>query len=761
MRPINLIRRWLLCLASVAMAQISFAADELPQPEPPLKGKIAVSVKHSTPERTQPVRAPQGAPNIVLILLDDVGFGASSTFGGPAQTPELDKLAAEGLRYNRFHVSAVCSATRAALLTGRNDHRVGFGNFVEAARNLPGYDGIWKKDAVSVAEVLRRNGYSTASFGKWHNTPVWETTPIGPFDRWPTGLGFEYFYGFMGGADSQWEPTLYRDTLPVEPFKTPAEGYHFTIDIVDDAVDWIHTHESLAPEKPYFLYLAPGATHGPHHVPKMWIDKYRGQFNNGWDTLREEIFARQKKFGIIPSNADLTPRPRELPAWDSLPPNEKRWLSRQMEVFAGFLSHTDHEVGRLLDAVRQSPHADNTIVLYIVGDNGADANGELELGGGLNRLHFMDDLNNPPTDWLRDIDELGSPRYLNNYASGWAWATNTPFQWAKHVASHFGGTRDPLVVAWPARIKDRGEMRSQFTHVTDIAATLYEIAGVRFPNVVDGVRQIPLDGASFEYTFDAPLAPSHHRLQVFEQDGNRAIYRNGWMAVARHTVPWLPVTNEDFVHDKWELYNLEDDFSQAHDIATRYPGKLRDLEKLFNIEAQSNNIFPLSSRYVYAPGISANKKKFAYFPDFPRTRSDTAPDFSQSHRITAEVLIPEVGAEGVIITDGSRYSGFALYIKKGRLIYEEVGARRHVITSAASVPSGHVILGYEFVRDNAQTGIGRLYIDGRLVGEAQQEPVEAWGTFGIGQAYVSGVSADFQLPFKFTGTLTEIQVELE
>jgi arylsulfatase len=773
--------------ASAALPQAS-AEKVLPQVEAPFKGKIAASAKDSVPDWPEPLKAPAGSPNIVLILLDDTGFGDASTFGGPAQTPELDNLAAQGLRYNRFHVSAACSLTRAALLSGRNDHKAAFGTTVDSASGFPGYNGIWRKDTVSVAEVLRRNGYSTAAFGKWHNTPFWEVSPVGPFDHWPTSLGFEYFYGFMGLDQREFEPTLYRNTAPVELPGTKQQGYHLTADLTDQAISWLHTHESLAPDKPYFLYFATGATHIPHQVPREWIRKYHGQFDQGWDKVREETFARQKKLGVIPADAELTPRPDGMPAWDTLSADMRRLLARQMEVYAAYLSQTDHEVGRLVKVIQESPQGENTLILYIVGDNGAmpgpGAEGSEEYGD-FDPAHFQ-----PLQERLRYIDELGSELFMNSYAVPWAWASDTPFQSTKEDASHFGGTRDPMIASWPARIKDKGGLRTQFTDVNDVAATLYEITGIRFPSEVDGVKQQALDGVSFAYTFEQPSARSRHLTQIFETDGNRAIYQEGWVAAAPHCLAWkCPVTGtdlSDFGSDRWELYHIDTDYSEAHDVAKQFPDKLKAMKDLFDTEARKENIYPLGAVDVKGqPHPARGRREFIYYPDLPRTPSAyVVPDFSQSHRITAQAVIPEDGAEGVIIASGSRSAGFALYLKDKRLIYENhpLGASRAVIASRTQVPYGEVTLGYEFIADAPEAnmpgplaqlfgskpapGTGRLYINGRLVGEGRQGPVSRYvlgdeSTLGIGRIFPSPVSPAFDPPFKFTGTLTRVQVKLD
>ena len=764
-------RRKSWCASVAALNGLAVSAAVLPQPEAPFRGKIAPNVVDSIPYLPPPIAAPKGAPNIIVVLLDDVGFGAAGTFGGPVQTPELDRLAAQGLRYNNFTVSAQCSPTRAALLTGRNDHRSGYGTV--SFGGYPGYNNVIPKRTALFADVLRRNGYSTAAVGKWHNTPSWEITPVGPFDRWPTGLGFDYFYGIMGALDSQWEPAPYRNTIAVEAPAKPADGYHLTTDLTDEAIRWIQTHESLAPEKPYFLYFATCATHEPHHVGSPWIEKYRGQFDQGWDRLRQQIFERQKRLGVIPADADLTPRPSEMPAWDSYSADERRIFSRQMEVYAGYLEQTDYEVGRLLREVREGPGGDNTLVMYIIGDNGASAEGGLT---GVADFHTRKSTPETVPDRLRHLDELGGPGHFDHYAVGWAWALCAPFKWEKMIASHFGGTRNPMVVSWPARIADRGGLRPQFTHVTDIAATIFDVTGIEFPSRVDGVDQVPLDGVSFAPTFAGAAVPAPHRLQVFEQWGNRAIYQDGWIAAARHLVPWTFEAHRNdhtYEQDRWELYHVTADFSEAHDLADRYPEKLKEMEALFDAEARQNDIYPLggSTKGADIPRFAAGKPVLVYRPSVPRLPATAAPRFDGSHRITADAVIPPSGAAGVILSEGTRSGGFVLYVKGGRLIYENnTTTARDVIVSDVAIPSGPIELAYEFHRETTPvSGTGRLYINGKLVGEAKLARV-AWdvmggynmpGSFGIGQAYGSPVSPAFELPFRFTGTLRRVRVELK
>lgn len=750
------------------------AMEELIEAASPFNGKININAKDSTPDWPRSTKAPKGAPNIVVILLDDIGFGDTSAFGGVVQTPELDKLAAEGLRYNNFHTTGMCSPTRAALLAGRNHHRVGFGIIGDLAGGYPGYNSIWKKSTVSIAEVLRHHGYSTSAFGKWHNTPDWEITPTGPFDRWPTGLGFEYFYGFMGpgGAENQWEPSkLYRNTVPVDPPATPAQGYHFTVDMTDEAIRWLQAHDSLAPEKPYFLYFSPGAVHSPHHAPTEWIEKYRGKFDHGWDWVNTEVFARQKQLGVIPTNAQLTPRPKEIPAWALLSADQKKLYARQMEVYAGFIAHTDYEIGRLLTTVRSGAAGENTLILYIVGDNGSAAG---DVDGISSRGSTLQ-------EQLQHMDELGSPRVaFNHYSGGWAWAGSTPFQYWKTIASHFGGVRTPLVVSWPAHIKDKGGMRSQFTHVNDVAATLYDVIGVALPSRVNGVDQQPLDGVSFAQTFGNSAVPSAHRTQYFEIFGNRSIYHDGWVAATRHQLPkgsfsWgtFSWSDADYTRDRWELYHVAEDFSESRDLANAYPDKLRELQALFDVEARKNDVYPLGAASIVGqPSLTTGKRAFVYYPGTRRIPSALVPKFSQiTYRILADVTVPENGAQGVIASFGDRDNGFTWYVKQGHLIYEnKAGANHQVITSRALLPKGDVALAFEFVRDNAEpkhwwevsSGIGRLYVNGQISGETRlQVQMRGDPALYIGQVVGSPVSDAFSPPFEFDGTLKQVRVEVQ
>ncbi|MGC9948383.1 MAG: arylsulfatase [Bryobacteraceae bacterium] len=769
------------------LSAMTWAADVLPKPDPAFKGKIDPSRDKSTPDWPRRTGARKGAPNVVLILLDDVGFGATATFGGPVPTPALDQLAKSGLRYNRFHVNSLCSPTRAALLSGRNDHEIGFGTVVEGASGYPGYNSIWPKSAVSIAEVLKQNGYSTAAFGKWHNTPVWETNPAGPFDHWPTSLGFEYYYGFMGGADSQWHPRLYRNTVAVEPPATPAEGYHLTTDLVNDASRWLQRHDAVSPQKPFFLYFATGATHTPHHVAKEWIAKFAGQFDQGWDRLREQTFARQREFGIIPASAELTPRPKEMPAWDSLSANQRRLLAHEMEVYAAFLAQTDYEVGRLLANIKAEGHTEDTIVFYIAGDNGASAEGGPE---GLD-AYTVDGKPRPVEARLEHIDDLGGELFLNHYAAAWAWATNTPFQWSKQVASHLGGTRDPLIVSWPGHIKDAGGLRTQFHHVTDIAPTLYELAGVELPDAVNGVKQLPLEGVSMVYSFDHPDQPSAHKIQYFEMLGNRGIYKDGWWAGSRHLLPWQSTQLANWEghtpeQNPWELYNLNEDYSQAHNLAERNPEKLKELQQLFDSEARRNNVYPLAPHRAAPPTPAGAQTSFVYHAGVQRIPTSSAPRVAgHAHRITADLDIPAGGAEGVILAQGGRYGGYTLYVKDGHVTYEvnAFGNRTGIVVSSKPLAAGKAHIVVDFTPDDSQPGkqvvtggvgqgvstravgpgMARLSINGEPAGET---PIAVFGgyyyeTFDIGSDLGTPVSASYASPFAFNGKIDTVKVEIQ
>ena len=538
------------------------------------------------------VKAPQGAPNVVIVLIDDIGFGHSSAFGGPIHMPTLDRLAAGGLRYNRFHTTALCSPTRMALLTGHNHHANNAGAIMELATAFPGNTGVRPSTITPLAEVLRLNGYSTAAFGKYHETAPWEVSVSGPFDRWPTRSGFDKFYGFIGGETNQWAPAIYDGTIRIEPPHRP--GYHFTTDMTDQAIKWVSAQHTLTPEKPFFMYFATGATHAPHQVPKEWIAKYKGQFADGWDKLRERTFARQKQMGVIPADAKLTPRPKEIPAWDGMSAAQKRLFERQMETFAGFAEQTDYEIGRLVAALESIGALDNTIFFYIVGDNGASAEGGPE--GTYNEMMALNGIVGKADQMMGHIDDWGGPTTFPHFAIGWAWAGDTPFQWTKQVASHFGGTRNGMVLYWPNHIKAKGEIRSQFHHVIDVAPTVLEAAHIPAPTTVNGITQRPMDGVSMLYTIDDAKAKDRRTTQYFEMFGNRGIYHDGWVACTRHSIPWLMVANPPLKDDVWELYNVDKDFSEADNLAASLPEKLKQLQEVFLQEAIRNHVLPIDDR---------------------------------------------------------------------------------------------------------------------------------------------------------------------
>src|SRR5436190_12806056 len=594
----------------------------LPPPEPPFKGVIGETYKDSKPDKIPIVKAPEGAPNVLLVLIDDCGFGQWSTFGGAIPTPNLDRLAKNGLRYTLFHTTALCSPTRAALLTGRNHHSVGMGVITELADAYPGYSGQIPKSAAMVSEILRQNGYSTEYVGKNHQIADWETSISGPYDRWPSLQGFDHFYGFIGGETDQWQPPLFRDTTPVEMEIPKGKEGHYTLNdaLADEAINYIHTEKSVTPDRPFFVYYAPGATHSPHHVPKEWMDKFKGQFSQGWDKYREEAYQRQLKLGVIPPDTKLTPRPKEIPAWNSLSPDERRVAERLMEIFAAYTAQTDYEVGRVLDALQEIDQLHNTLVFWEIGDNGASMEGTLS--GCFNEIATLEGAAENPAFLLQHIDDLGGPKASNHIPVGWAWAANTPFQWGKQVASHLGGTRNPLVIAWPDRIKDAGGIRTQFHHVIDISPTILEAAHLPPPVEVNGVKQKPIEGVSMMYTFEGPKAAGMRRIQYFEMLGNRALYKDGWIATARHgRLPWVTAggTTGDFDHDIWELYKLADDFSEANDVSAKYPQKLKELQSDFWVEAKKYNVLPLDDRFAergdpgLRPSLIAGRKDFTYY----------------------------------------------------------------------------------------------------------------------------------------------------
>jgi arylsulfatase A-like enzyme len=743
-------------------------------------GHIDIDVRKSTPAWPKPVTAPNGAPNILLILIDDVGFSTTSTFGGPVDTPVFSQLAAQGLRYNAFHVNALCSPSRAALLSGRNASQIGFGTVAELGAGYPGYNTLWPKSSASIAEVLRENGYNTAAFGKWHNTPPWQVSPAGPFDRWPTGLGFDYYYGFMSGADNQNYPRIYRDTTPVEPASTPEKGYHFTDDLTSDAIHWLHQQDAASGGKPFFLYFATGATHSPHQTPKEWVAKYKGKFDQGWDRLREENYQRELQLGVIPANAKDTPRPEGLPAWDSLSPEEKKLVAHEAEVYAGYAAQTDYEVGRLLQAVKDEGRLDNTLVIWIFGDNGGSAQ-----GGPLGTdAHDVRGNATSVAERLAAEDELGSDAYMNHFAAAWAWSLTAPFQGTKEDASHLGGSRDPMIISWPARIKQVGGLRSQFSHLNDIAPTIYEAAGIAPPKEVNGVPQTPLEGTSLLYTFDHPDAPSRHHIQYFAMSGNRGIYKDGWWAGDRLRYTWEPngiaggeaEQPKDYDIHPWELYNLNDDYSQANDLAAKYPDKLKELEQLFDEEAKRNQVYPLLPTYGDLPSVhEPGQTEFVYRDGVERlTRHVSPPLAGKNYTLTADVDVPQSGANGVIVAQGGKYGGFSLFVKDKHLIYEinAFGNCSGRVVSTDPLPQGkaHIVISLSRAKGERDThqavlaagrarpGSATLEVNGKPEGSGQFTNVNGGGgeTLDVGSDLGSPVSPDYRSPNRFNGTIETV-----
>jgi arylsulfatase len=754
----------------------------LPRAEAPFKGRIGRTVKDSKPDFPKGVEAPKGAPNVLLILTDDVGFGASSTFGGPIQTPNFQRLADSGLRYNMFHTTALCSPSRAALITGRNHHSVASGNITEFATGYPGYNSLVPRSAGSVGSVLQYSGYNTSWFGKMHNVPDWMSSRVGPFDLWPTGLGFEYFYGFLGGDSDQWHPALYENTTPIEPYVGKPD-YILDRDLADQAIRMMRMQHALAPQRPWFVYYATGTAHAPHHAPKEWIAKYQGQFDQGWDKVREETLARQIKLGVAPPGTQLTRRPEQIPAWDSLSADQKRLYARMMEVYAGALSHADNQIGRLLDELERSGQRDNTLVIFIMGDNGASAEGSLQ--GTTNEVATA--ANGVKEDipfMLSMIDELGGPLGYNHYPVGWAHAMDTPMQWTKQVASHFGGTRNGLVISWPARIKDKGGLRSQFCHVIDIVPTIYEAIGVRPPSVLNGAKQKPLEGTSLVYTFNNAKAPTRHRVQYFELVGNRALYKDGWMASTTPLrLPWVTIGNEPNPDDfKWELYNINEDFSQANDLAAKNPAKLKELQQAFDVEAKKYNVYPLDSSFAsradpaIRPSLTRGRNEFTYYPGMVRIPEGSAPDFkNKSWAIAAEVTIQEGGASGVLATMGGRFGGWVLMLQDGKPQFayaiSNQPAHKYRVASDQALTAGNHVVRFQFKYDGGGIGkgaTGTLFVDGKEVAQGQipQTIMIRFSldeTFDIGEDTGTPVVEDYagKMPFRFTGTLKRFVVVLE
>ncbi len=760
-----------ICLGGVNPLS-SNGQSQLPQPDPEFKGKIGETYKDSTPNFPTPVQAAAGSPNVLLILLDDVGFGMCSTFGGPVPTPHLDALAQNGLMYNRFHTTALCSPTRGALLAGRNHHSVATGVIIEMGTGYPGYSGIIPKSTALVSQMLRDNGYATAMFGKWHNTPEPDISPAGPFDRWPTGLGFDYFYGFNQGETHQYYPVIYRNTNWIPQPKSPEQGYHFTADMTDEAITWTRNIRAANPDKPWFNYFSTSGVHAPHHAPIEWRENYVGKFDHGWDKQRELTHLKQLEMGIIPQGTNLTPRPAEVPAWDAQPENSKKVYARLMENYAAYMAYTDYEVGRLLDSLRDIGELDNTLVMYIVGDNGASAEGGLE--GTFSEIASLMGLQLGLESTLKRIDEIGSPSSEPHVPVGWAWAMNAPFQWTKQVASHFGGTRNPLVIHWPKGIKAKGETRSQFHHVIDIVPTILEACKIPEPKVVNGIPQKPIEGVSMLYTFEDENAKDRRTTQYFELATNRAIYHDGWVACSAYGLPWVTAGRGDgFLDAPWELYNVDEDFSQAKNLADEMPDKLNELKSRFQVEAKKYDVLPLDSRFSerFDPMLRESgkpKTRWTYYGNNVWLPEAIGPQlFPRGHSITAELTIPKGGAEGVITCAGAFSAGWSLYIKEGKPVFRYTGFEVADITIPGTIliGEGKVSVKTEFTPEGTAEGSGtlKLFVNGQPAGEGKLKRSffrHGLEPFEVGRDSITPIDPAYKDKFEFTGKIEKVTFQL-
>jgi len=726
------------------------------------------------------VKPPEGAPNVVVVLIDDIGFGATSTFGGPILTPTFDKLANNGLRFNQFHTTALCSPTRASLLSGRNHHAVNVGSVMEVATGFPGNLGQRPDNAKYVAETLRQNGYSTAAFGKWHETAAWEVSVSGPFFRWPTNSGFDKFYGFIGGETNQWDPVIYDGVTKIE--KKDNEDYHFTTDMTNDAIEWVKFQHAMTPDKPFMIYYATGAVHAPHHAPKEWIEKYKGQFDDGWDKLREKTLARQKELGVIPENTKLAPKPETIKDWEQLTENEKKLFAIQMEAFAAFTEHTDNEVGRLVDAIDEIGVLDNTLFIYIMGDNGSSAEGGLS--GTYNELIHLNGIFDAETteSMLDRADDWGGPESFPHMSAGWAVATDVPFTWTKQMASDYGGTRNGMVMHWPNGFSSKGEIRSQWHHVNDVSPTILEATKLPEPNMINGVVQRPMDGVSMLYVADNPDAEDRHTTQYFEMFGNRAIYNEGWLARVVHRVPWESTPIKTLQEDQWELYNTEEDFSLTNNLAETNPEKLEELKVLFETEAIKNNVYPLDDR-VYErfnaatagrPDLMGDRTSLTLADGMEGIMENTFINIkNKSKTITADLEL-EGNDHGIILAQGGKFGGWALYMDNGRpaYTYNWFGLDNYTIISTKAIPKGNAEVkldfAYEGGKEPGKGGVATIYLNGEKVAEGRIEKTipsvfSADETADVGKDDATQVA---NLVFKdvkdskFTGHVKKVKIEI-
>jgi arylsulfatase A-like enzyme len=760
-------------------ATTTLEGKQLPPQPPEFGGVIEETAKDSKPWWPPRVVPPKGAPNILLIMTDDQGYGVSGTFGGVIPTPALDRIANSGLRYTEFNSTALCSPTRAALITGRNHHEVGFGVISELSTGYPGYDSIIGPDNATIGEILKENGYATSWFGKNHNTPGFQYSIAGPYDQWPSGMGFDYFYGFMGGETDQWTPYLFRDHTQIFPW-VGKPGYNLTTDMADEAIGYMRQLNAAAPDKPFFVYYVPGGSHSPHQPTQEWIDKFTGKFDMGWNAMREQIFANQKRLGVIPADAQLTPWPDDLPKWETLSADEKKLFARQAEVFAGYTAYTDHEIGRVIQEVEDEGKLDNTLIIYIDGDNGTSPEGTL-VGTPNQYTAYNGILDVPIAEQLKFYDVWGSAATYPHMAVAWSWAFDTPFKWTKQVASHFGGTRQGLAISWPGHIKDAGGIRNQFHHVIDIVPTILEVTGIKAPEYVDGIKQKPIEGVSMAYTFDKAnaTAPSLRKTQYFEMISNRGIYHEGWYACTTPPVaPWvLNAPMPDVNAYKWELYNLDKDYSQANDLAAQMPDKLKEMRALFLSEAKENNVFPLdNSQFQRAiaprPSAIAGQTVFTYSGVMPGIPLGNAPSIlNRSYTITAEVEVPQGGGDGMVVTEGGRWGGYGLYLLKGKPVFDYNGLMLAQFRWEGQQPlaAGKHTIVFDFASDGpgiAKGGNGVLRVDGQEVA-TQKIPktipflMPGDETFDVGVDTRTGVNdLDYQVPFPFNGTINNVTVKL-
>lgn len=778
----NHLKKWLSVSGTALIGGLglspTFAQEVLPRPEAPFGGRIGLRPSESVKDFPKEIQAPKGSPNVLLIMTDDVGFGASSTFGGPIPTPTFDRLAKNGLRYTCFHTTALSSPTRAALITGRNHHTCATGVIMEAGTGFLGYHTLMPKSCGTIAEILKQNGYNTAWYGKNHNVPDWHTTQAGPFDLWPTGLGFEHFYGFIGGDTNQWQPALYDGTKPIEP---PHNDPNYTLDgdMANQAIARIRLQNAVAPDKPFFCYYAPGTAHAPHHAPKEWIAKFKGQFDMGWDKMRESILENQKKIGVVPPETKLTERSPGIPAWDSLNADEKKVFAHMMEVYAAALAHCDYQMGRIVDAIEEMGERDNTLIIYIQGDNGASAEGSRQ--GLLNEMTFFNNITEDFNEVHRRMDELGGPMTFNHYPIGWAHAMDTPFQWTKQIASHFGGTRNGLVISWPARIKDKGGVRTQFHHIIDIMPTILEAIGINEPSMINGVSQKPIEGVSMVYTFDDAKADSHHVTQYFEMLGNRAVYNDGWVAATTPvSPPWvsIPKTVDPIFGFEWELYDVSKDFSQSENLAEENPEKLKELQLLFYAEAAKYNVLPIDNSKVERldvinrPSLTRDHNTFTYMPGMVRISEGGAPDVkNKSWSVKTLFEVPQQNAQGMLITQGGRFAGWGLYILEGKPVfhYNLAGVVRYNIAGDEVLSPGKHTLEMYFKYDGGGMGRGGdvvLTVDGKKTAEGRVERTLPFRmsldeTLDCGLDTGTSVSEDYKVPFEFAGKIEKVTITLK